>query len=187
MKKRETTMLLLLFCGGILGGLLLPRWLFLNGGMELAFLNAAALQEYQALRLNYYRLVNRLTLFLLLFFSSYTAAGIWILSGTAAFFGLSVGVFTALLVMQMKYWGILFGICALIPHWLFYGVCGRELVFFLLRRRERTLLCNENVVPSYNKKIFLDFLKMLGILLAGIVAEVYVNPWILKLFFQMYQ
>ena len=80
MKKRETTMLLLLFCGGILGGLLLPRWLFLNGGMELAFLNAAALQEYQALRLNYYRLlkevaVNRLTLFLLLFFSSYTAAG----------------------------------------------------------------------------------------------------------------
>lgn len=192
MKKRETTMLLLLFCGGVVGGLLLPRWLFLNGGMELAFLNTAALREYQVLRLNYFSLlrevaVNRITLFLLLFFSSYTAAGIWILSGAAAFFGLSMGMFAALLVMQMKYWGMVFGICALTPHWFFYGVCGRELAFFLLRRRERTLLCNENVAPSYNKKVFLDFLKMLGILLAGIAAEVYINPWILKLFFKIYK
>lgn len=191
MRKREETILFVLFCVGIIGGLLIPRWLFLNTKLDFGILNMDSFRQYTVLKMDYAALArevvgSRLTLMFLLFFASYTAAGFWILCAVFLAFGLSLGFFAAVVVLYMKYWGILFWASALFPQWILYGMAAKKIVVFMQKRRERTALCNGNAVSAYNRATFLEFLKILGLTCLGMAGEVWVNPWVLQYFLNFY-
>lgn len=191
MKKNEEIIVLLLFCGGMLAGLLLPSWTFVNLRLDTEFLSLDSFQQYNVTRINCGAVlkkvaVSRLTLFFLLYFSCYSAAGFWIFTGVSLLIGMSMGFFAAMAVIQMKYWGILFWCCALLPQWFFYGWTGKRLIQFMERRRRRTLLCSGNPAPTYSRKVFLDFLIILALTAVGIFSEVYLNSQILRFFLKVY-
>lgn len=191
MKKNGEMIVLLLFCMGVIAGLLLPRWIFVNVKPEAGFLTMASFQQYATMQVDIRQTwetvsASRLTMMFLLYFACYCAAGFWILIGTALAMGISMGFLGAMSVMQMGYWGILFWACGLMPQWLLYGWAGKLMVQFMERRRARTILCNGNAVPSYNRKVFLEFLKILGITVLGIISEVYLNAVLLKYFLHVY-
>lgn len=187
MKKNTETILLFLFCAGIIGGLLLPRWMSANLQMDLEILRPEAFGQYTALDKNYKVILekvffSRLTLLLVLYFSCYSAAGLWIISGTALSIGLSMGLLAAMLVLQLKYWGIAFWCCALFPQWLFYIWAGKGMTGFMEKRKKRTEFCKFNVTSGFNWKNFAEFLKIFLITIFGIISEAYVNPRILSVF-----
>lgn len=191
MKRNGETMLLLLFCGGIIVGLLLPRWTFINLYPEAGFLALDSLRQYTAAQINYgvvlkKVMASRFSLMFLLYFSCYCAAGFWILAGSCLAIGVSMGFFGAMAVIRMRYWGIFFWCCTLMPQWLFYGWAGRKMVQFMENRRNRTLFCSGNPVPAYNKKVFLAFLSILTLTCMGVFSEVYLNTGILKYFLKIY-
>ena len=191
MKRNEETILLLLFCGGLIAGLLLPRWTFINLRMEAGFLALDSFRQYTTAKIDYSAvlrkvMVSRLSLMFILYFSCYCAAGFWILAGTCVAIGMSMGFFAAMAVLQMKYWGILLWCCALLPQWFFYGWAGQKMVQFMERRKRRTLFCNGNPAPAYNRKVFLDFLFILALTGMGIFTEVYFNSQILRYFLRIY-
>lgn len=187
MKKDEKGILLILFCAGIIGGLLFPRWLNLGTLPDLGIVDLESIQKYSALKVGNLEILksaakSRLTLMLLLYFSVYTAAGFWMLAGTSLIFGASLGFMAALSVIQMGWLGILFLGCTLMPQWIFYGLAGSRIADFMKRRRERTALCSGNPVQPHSWKIFLEFLVITAIVGAGIGAEVCLNPLLLRLF-----
>lgn len=191
MKKNEETILLVLFCAGILGGLLLPRWTFLNLNIRAVPLAPDSLRQYAAAGIEYGVILKRVavsrgTLLFMLYFACYSAAGFWVLAGACLTVGMSMGFLGAMAVLQMRYFGVLFWLCALLPQWIFYGWTGLRLVRFMKKRRMRTLLCNGNPAPSYNKMVFLEFLAVLALAALGIFSEVYLNPGMLKLFLRIY-
>lgn len=191
MKKNAETILLILFCGGILGGMLLPRWNFLSLNMGAAPMAVDSLRQYAQARIDYRAVlrkvaVSRGTLLFLLYFACYSAAGFWILAVTCLVVGVSMGFLGAMAVLQMRYFGVLFWICALMPQWIFYGWTGLRLARFMEKRRMRTQLCNGNPAPSYNKMVFLEFLTLLSLAALGIFSETYLNSGMLKLFFRIY-
>ena len=191
MKKLGNNVLLILFCIGIIGGLILPRWLSINSNLDFSILNIRSFRQYIVVETDYRAVLrsalrSRLTLMLLLFFSCYTAAGFWILAGTYLVMGLFFGLLSVLSVVQMQYWGIVFLLCAVLPQWLLYGMAGVRLGEFMEKRKKRMALCNVNAIPSYNLKTFFDFLTILVLTCGGIASEVYVNPWMLRYFLNFY-
>ena len=191
MEKDEKGILLILFCAGLIGGLAFPKWLNVPGGAGIGFMDMKLWESFTVFEtgrgvLLQSVLKSRITFMLLLYFSVYTAAGFWILVGTVLVLGASFGFLTALCVIRMKYWGLLFLACALFPQWLLYALAGGRIADFMVRRRQRTAICSGNAVPSPNKKIFVDFLRIFAITCGGIATEVYLNPWLLRLFFQIY-
>ena len=191
MKKLGNNALLILFCIGIIGGLILPRWLSINSNLDFSILNIRSFRQYIVVETDYRAVLrsalrSRLTLMLLLFFSCYTAAGFWILAGTYLVMGLFFGLLSVLSVVQMQYWGIVFLLCAVLPQWLLYGMAGVRLGEFMEKRKKRMALCNVNAISSYNLKTFFDFLTILVLTCGGIASEVYVNPWMLRYFLNFY-
>lgn len=190
MKKDEKGILLILFCAGLIAGLLFPRWLNLGTLPDLGIVDLETVRKYSVLKVGSGQMLksaaaSRLTLGLLLYFSVYTAAGFWILAGTSLIFGASLGFLAALSAVQAGWQGLLFLACALIPQWIFYGLAGIRIADFMLRRRERAALCGGNPHPPYQWKIFLDFLVIVAIVCAGIGAEVFINPLLLRLFLKV--
>lgn len=191
MRKDEKGILLILFCVGLIGGMLFPRWLNLPGGAEAGLLDLTFFERFPVLETGRGALLqtvlkNRITVLLLLYFSAYTAAGFWILVGTVLIFGASFGFLSALCVLKLGYWGLLFLACGLLPQWVLYVLAGGQIADFTARRRQRTAACSGNALPSPNRKIFLDFLRLLTFACCGIAAEVYVNPWLVSWFFRIY-
>ena len=191
MKKLGNNALLILFCIGIIVGLILPRWFSVNSNLDFSILNIRSFRQYIVVETDYSSVLrsavrSRLTLMLLLFFSCYTAAGFCILASTYLVMGLFLGLLSVLSVVQMQYWGIVFLLCAIFPQWLLYGMAGIRLGAFMEKRKNRMALCNGNAISSYNLKTFLDFLTILVITCGGIACEVYVNPWLLRYFLNFY-
>lgn len=192
MRKDEKGILLILFCAGLIGGMLFPRWLNLPGGAEAEFPDLSFLARFPVLETGRGALLEavlkkRITVLLLLYFSAYTAAGFWILLGTVLIFGASFGFLCALSVLKLRYWGILFLACGLLPQWVLYVLAGGQIADFAVRRRQRAAACSGNALPSPNRKIFLDFLKLLATACCGVAAEVYVNPWLIGWFCSVYR
>lgn len=180
-----------MFCAGLIGGLSFPKWLSVPGGAGLGIMDMEFWKNFTVFQtgkgvLLQSVLKNRITFMLLLYFSVYTAAGFWILVGTILIFSASFGILAALCVIRMKYWGLLFLACALLPQWIFYVLAGERIADFMVRRRQRTAICSGNAQPSPSSKIFLDFLKIFLLTCCGIAAEVYLNPWLLRWFFRIY-
>lgn len=191
MKKENGTMLLFLFCAGMIGGLLLPRWVFANVRLDLQLLEPQLLQQYTKLQVDENvvlekLLISRLTVLLVLYFSCYSAAGLWMVGGTSLVIGVSMGFFCAMSVLQLKYWGIVFWCSALLPQWLLYGWAGKQIAAFMEKRKRRTEFCKGNAVPVFAWKTVVEFLKILLITVFGILLEVYVNPGILGFFIRFY-
>lgn len=191
MKRNKDVILLLLLCMGIVGGLLLPRWMNENAGIRMELLSASSFQKYSDLELNYKNLLgkimfSRVSLFLILYFSGYSAAGFWMLSMVMFVLGVSAGFLGVLSVLELGYNGVLFWCCALFPQWLFYGWAGRWLVRFMERRRKRTEFCKVNVPPAFDGRAMAEFLKMLCMISIGILGEAYWNPRILQFFLRIY-
>ena len=190
-KKDEKGILLILFCAGLIGGLVFPRWLNVPGGAGTVLFDMEYMEKFTVFRtgrgiLLQSVLKSRMTFMLILYFSSYTAAGFWIMVGTVLIFGASFGLLTAVCVIRMKYWGFLFLGCALLPQWILYILAGERIGDFMVWCRQRVALCGGNALPSPNRKIILDFLTITSITCCGIAAEVYLNPWILQWFFKIY-
>lgn len=184
-------MMVVIFCAGILCGMLLPRWFCLNAEIDLGILNMNVMRQYTFLKVGrgvLFRKVfgNRIPLMLILFFSAYTAAGFWILGGTSFVFGISLGFLAAMSALQMGYWGLSLLVCAVLPQWLFYAMAGAGIGRFMEARKNRALIFNGSAVPSHSFKTAKEFMKILLVTCCGIGAEVYVNPWLLRIFLNFY-
>lgn len=76
MKKLGNNALLILFCIGIIVGLILPRWFSVNSNLDFSILNIRSFRQYIVVETDYSSVLrsavrSRLTLMLLLFFLLY--------------------------------------------------------------------------------------------------------------------
>ena len=167
-KLDESSILFLLFCGGAVCGLLLPKWIHLNVSEGYCLIDLNTLKKFSQWKIGWGVMLwktikKRMALLLLLYFSSYTAAGYGILAAA----------------------GIIL-LCALFPQWVFYAAAGSRIVRFMQSRRMQCLMCSGPVLPTPNRKILHMFFEIAILTGCGIVAEVYVNPLLIRLFLITY-
>ncbi len=190
-KLDESSILFLLFCGGAVCGLLLPKWIHLNVSEGYCLIDLNTLKKFSQWKIGWGVMLwktikKRMALLLLLYFSSYTAAGYGILAAAGIIFGITLGFLLSFSVIWLSWWGLAFLLCALFPQWVFYAAAGSRIVRFMQSRRMQCLMCSGPVLPTPNRKILHMFFEIAILTGCGIVAEVYVNPLLIRLFLITY-
>lgn len=82
--------------------------------------------------------------------------------------GFLFGILTVSSVLQLGAPGLFFCIVGLIPHGLFYGIGFLVIIYHWYR--------NSNRKWDHTKTLF-----VCGTFIVGILSEVYINPWLMKL------
>lgn len=185
--KKNTFYFFLIFAGGVICanilGIVSGREL---GAVSEYFVNRCLYAEIRGQELFPYLFYERAPGFFLLLFLSVGIYGTWIADGYIAYLGFSAGFLSVISIMSFGIRGVLLMLGFFLPQWLFYAPL---LAIWRQELRRYKGIGEGNAFGEQKKtrhmKLAGSAVIALVLLLAGLFAESYVNPYFLQKIIRM--